>query len=39
MPLSAAEMVGEGRPGSLPFVTLDDRLALAAQREGFPILP
>lgn len=31
-----AASAGSGEP--LPFVTLDDRLALAASREGFPIL-
>ena len=35
--LAAALTAGEGDPSSLPFVTLDDRLAQAAAREGFPI--
>ncbi len=34
--LAAAIMAAGGSPGTLPFVTLDERLALAAQREGFP---
>jgi hypothetical protein len=33
--LAAAIAAAEGEPGSLPFVTLDDRLAEAASREGF----
>jgi predicted nucleic acid-binding protein len=37
--LAAARAASEERPESLPFVTLDDRLAVAAQREGFPVLP
>jgi predicted nucleic acid-binding protein len=37
--LAAARAASDDRPASLPFVTLDDRLALAARREGFPILP
>jgi hypothetical protein len=36
--LAAAFVVAEGRPASLPFVTLDGRLAIAARREGFPVL-
>lgn len=36
--LAAALLVAEGHPGTLPFVTLDDRLALAAEREGFSIV-
>lgn len=36
--LAAARVAADGDPGTLPFVTLDDRLALAASREGFPIL-
>jgi len=35
--LSAAEAASENRPQSLPFVTLDARLALAASREGFAV--
>lgn len=37
--IAAAQMLSEERPASLPFVTLDERLALAARREGFPVLP
>lgn len=37
--LAAALAASEGQPESLPFVTLDERLALAATREGFPVLP
>ncbi len=37
--LSAARAASEAEPETLPFVTLDKRLALAARREGFPILP
>jgi hypothetical protein len=37
--LAAAKDAATRAPGLVPFVTLDDRLALAAQREGFPILP
>jgi predicted nucleic acid-binding protein len=29
----------EEMPADLPFVTLDDRLADAARKEGFPVLP
>jgi predicted nucleic acid-binding protein len=29
----------EERLADLPFVTLDDRLADAARKEGFPVLP
>lgn len=36
--LAAAFVAAEGRPSTLEFVTLDDRLALAAQREGFPVI-
>jgi hypothetical protein len=28
----------EGEPRSLPFVTLDERLARAARREGLPVI-
>ena len=35
--LAAALVSAEDQPQSLEFVTLDDRLALAAEREGFPI--
>jgi uncharacterized protein len=37
--MAAAHAASDGRPASLPFVTLDERLALAASREGFPVLP
>ena len=36
--LSAALVASEGTPSTLPFVTLDDRLAAAAFREGFPVI-
>ncbi|MDP1805382.1 MAG: type II toxin-antitoxin system VapC family toxin [Acidimicrobiales bacterium] len=36
--LAAAIAAADGDPRSLPFVTLDDRLARAAQREGFPVV-
>lgn len=36
--LAAAIVAAEDHPASLPFVTLDDRLADAASREGFPIV-
>ena len=36
--LAAAELAAEGDPRSLPFVTLDERLADAASREGFPVI-
>lgn len=36
--LAAAVEAAEQRPQLLPFVTLDDRLALAADREGFPVV-
>lgn len=36
--LAAAVVTADGEPGSMPFVTLDDRLAVAAQREGFPVV-
>ena len=36
--LAAARAVSDDHPETLPFVTLDDRLALAASREGFPVL-
>jgi len=37
--LAAAVVAAEGRPAAPDFVTLDERLAHAAEREGFPILP
>lgn len=36
--LAAAIVAAEERPASMPFVTLDDRLASAADREGFPVV-
>lgn len=36
--LAAALVAAEVQPATLPFFTLDDRLALAAEREGFPVL-
>jgi predicted nucleic acid-binding protein len=36
--LAAAMRAAEDQPGTLPLVTLDDRLILAAVREGFPIV-
>lgn len=36
--VAAAIATAEGDPGSLPFVTLDHRLARAAEREGFPVV-
>ena len=36
--LAAAIVASEDHPETLPLVTLDDRLAEAAEREGFPIL-
>ncbi len=36
--LAAAIVASEERPATLPFVTLDDRLAQAAEREGFPVV-
>jgi predicted nucleic acid-binding protein len=36
--LAAAITASESRPASLVFVTLDDRLAEAADKEGFPVL-
>jgi predicted nucleic acid-binding protein len=37
--LAALLAASEERPAELPFVTLDDRLADAARKEGFPVLP
>jgi predicted nucleic acid-binding protein len=37
--LAAALVAAESRPASLEFVCLDDRLRLAAGREGFAVLP
>jgi uncharacterized protein len=36
--LAAAFLASEGRPSTLEFVCLDDRLTIAAQREGFSVL-
>jgi len=36
--LAAAVIVSEDNPRSLPFVTLDSRLGLAVEKEGFPVL-
>jgi predicted nucleic acid-binding protein len=36
--LAAAGAASEGRPITLALVCLDDRLAAAAEREGFPVL-
>ena len=36
--LAAAIVAAEGRPVTLSFVTLDERLALAADREGFRVI-
>jgi predicted nucleic acid-binding protein len=36
--LAAAFAAAERRPSTLEIVTLDDRLAAAARREGFPVL-
>jgi predicted nucleic acid-binding protein len=35
--LAAAVLASEGRPSTLEFVCLDNRLVTAAQREGFPV--
>jgi predicted nucleic acid-binding protein len=36
--LAAAYMAAEQRPASLTIVTLDERLAAAARKEGFAVL-
>jgi len=36
--LAAAIVASGNHPGDLPFVTLDDRLAEAASKEGFPVI-
>jgi hypothetical protein len=36
--LAAAYLAAERRPRALEFVSLDDRLTLAARKEGFPIV-
>ncbi|MGH2381771.1 MAG: type II toxin-antitoxin system VapC family toxin [Candidatus Limnocylindria bacterium] len=38
IPLAAAPSGSEDRPDSLHFVTLDEHLGLAAQREGFQVI-
>jgi hypothetical protein len=37
--LAAALAASDEEPETIPVVTLDERLALAARREGFPVLP
>jgi hypothetical protein len=37
--LAAAIATAEGDPATLDVVTLDERVALAARREGFRVLP
>ncbi len=39
MQLAAALLACEDEPSRLPFATLDDRLADAATREGFTVVP
>ncbi len=36
--LAAAITAADDAPSELPFVTLDTRLAVAAEREGFPVI-
>jgi len=36
--LAAAIAAADGNPRGLPFLTFDDRLALAASKEGFPVV-
>ena len=36
--LAAAAVAAEDHPSTMPFVTLDERLAQAAEREGFPVV-
>ena len=36
--LAAAIVAAEDHPATLPLVTLDERLARAAEREGFPVI-
>lgn len=36
--LAAALTAADGEPATLPFVTLDDRLAACARREGFEVV-
>ncbi len=37
--IAAAATLGEQRVDTVPVVTLDERLAAAARREGFPVVP
>lgn len=37
--VTAASIAGDEHLELLPLVTLDERLAQAARREGFPVLP
>jgi hypothetical protein len=37
--LAAALIASEETPQTLEFICLDDRLALAARREGFTVIP
>jgi hypothetical protein len=36
--LAAAITAADDDPRALPFVTLDERIARAAEREGFPVI-
>jgi predicted nucleic acid-binding protein len=36
--LAAAVVAAEDHPSTMPLVTLDERLAQAAEREGFPVV-
>jgi len=36
--VAAATVASDGKPSTLPFVTVDERLARAADREGFPVV-
>jgi len=36
--LASAIAAADGNPRTLPFVTFDERLALAASKEGFPVI-
>ena len=36
--LAAAIVAADGDPETMAFMTLDERLALAARREGFPVV-
>jgi hypothetical protein len=37
--IAAAAAISGSRPETLALVTLDERLAVAARREGFPVVP